>query len=319
MKALAGLLRAYARLLTRRGPRVPVTARIGLAVLFVPVFSLFYVLLKVHVRFRGPVVVDATTLWGSRVTARMPDLIQMYVYLFGIWEPDLSAFILRRLSPGDTFIDVGANIGYHALLAGTRLAGEGRVVAIEPSPAICADLRDNLALNGNPGGVRVVERAASDAESTVRLYRGPVHNVGLSTTVEGRGLELETEVGAAPLAELLEPGEIRTARLVKIDVEGAEDRVLRGMAGFLERCPRHVEILVELSPTWWSDRQQVPQQVLQPFLDAGFNVYAIDNNMWPWRFLWPDHVRPPRRLRRALTRRVNRLDLVLSREDAQEL
>ena len=124
---------------------------------------------------------------------------------------------------------------------------------------------------------------------------------------------------AAPLADLLEPREIETARLVKIDVEGAEDRVLAGMRGFLEKCPSHVEILVELSPTWWHDSQQTPQRVLAPFFEAGFHAYRIDNNLWPWRYLWPNDIRRPQRIREPLLKRVKRIDLVLSRVDREEL
>ena len=124
---------------------------------------------------------------------------------------------------------------------------------------------------------------------------------------------------AAPLADLLQPGELEKARLVKIDVEGAEDLVLRGMKRFVEVCPPQVEILVELSPQWWSDRSQTPQEVLQAFFDAGFHAYRIDNNLWPWRYLWPNEVRRPRRVRRGLSRRVKRLDLVLSRVDGDIL
>ncbi len=47
--------------------------------------------------------------------------------------------------------------------------------------------------------------------------------------------------------------------------------------------------------------------------------YAIDNNLWPWRYLWANDVRPPTRVRQTLTRRVKRLDLVLSRADRETL
>ena len=112
---------------------------------------------------------------------------------------------------------------------------------------------------------------------------------------------------------------MRTARLVKIDVEGAEIAVLDGMKEFIGGCPHDVEIIVELSPQWRSDRQRTPQDLLQPLFDAGFHVYRIDNNLWPWRYLWPKQVRRPQRVVEPLTRRVKRLDLVLSRVDAEEL
>jgi FkbM family methyltransferase len=315
----AGRLRAYVGRLTSRRTGVSAAMKFMLTALFVPPFSLFYALMKLQVRLGGALPLEVQTLWGSRFIARLPDLIQMYIYLFGVWEPDITAFIRTRLKPGDTFVDVGANVGYHVLLATTRIGGAGRVAAIEASPAIFESLQANLALNGDTGAVRSVNMAASDAPGTARIHRGPVHNVGLSTVLESRGLAPEADVSAAPLADLLEPQEIRTARLVKIDVEGVEDRVLMGMTRFLEECPRNVEILVEMSPAWWSERRRTPQDVLEPFFDAGFHAYRIDNNLWPWRYLWPNDVRRPRRIRGPLNRRVKRLDLVLSRLDREQL
>jgi FkbM family methyltransferase len=262
--------------------------------LLVPLYGSMLVLLRAWAALRGPLCVPATTLGGARFTCLLPDMIQTYLYVFGVWEPDLTAFIRRRLSPGDTFVDVGANIGYHVLLAAASLDGGGRVVAFEASPRIFGMLQENLAGNRVPAAVRAVNVAVADAAGTQPIFRGPVQNIGLTTTVRGRGLQPDGEVAAAPLSQLLEPVELRTARLVKIDVEGAEDAVLRGMNAFLAGCRADVEIVVELSPKWWADAQQTPRQVLQPLLDAGFNVYRIDNNLWPWRYLWPNDVRPPR-------------------------
>lgn len=307
-----------ARLATDR-ERVSRLEKLLRGALLVPVFGAMWTLLRLGSWLGGPMPVAAATRAGDRYLCALPDFIQTYLYLFGVWEPDVTAFMLRRLSPGATFVDVGANVGYHALVAARALGGEGRVVAIEASPSIFALLEGNLAANGATARVRAVNKAAGETAGTVRTFKGPDRNIGLSSTVESRGLSPEADVDAAPLADLLEPDEISTARLVKIDVEGAEDQVLRGMGAFLDRCPRDVEIVLELSPTWWKDRDQTPRQVLQPLLDAGFNVYEIDNNLWPWRYLWARDVRPPRRLRASLDRRVPRLDLVLSRADAEEL
>lgn len=62
-----------------------------------------------------------------------------------------------------------------------------------------------------------------------------------------------------------------------------------------------------------------PIDVLRPFTERGFNVYRIDNSYRPWRYLWPNAVGDAIRVRRDLTRRVARLDLVLSRRDADRL
>jgi hypothetical protein len=122
-----------------------------------------------------------------------------------------------------------------------------------------------------------------------------------------------------PLAKILSAEERSSARLIKVDVEGAEDNVLAGIVPLLDTLPRDVEIFVELSPQWWTDSTKRPIDVLKPFLDAGLKPYEVDNNYWPWRYLWPLDVKRPRRCTRDLRKRVRRLDLILSPLDRDEL
>jgi len=101
------------------------------------------------------------TIYGFRCAGTTQDLIQRYIYLFGVWEANLSSWIRSALKPGDVFVDVGANIGFFSLLASQIVGSEGRVVSIEPSPTIFAQLTANVALN-RVGNIRLVNCAASD-------------------------------------------------------------------------------------------------------------------------------------------------------------
>src|SRR5450755_115400 len=79
---------------------------------------------------------ETMTSRGWRVRGNTTDWIQRQLYYFGLWEPNLSAWIERRLSTGDVFVDVGANVGYFTLLAAGVVGKTGKVVAIEPMPEI---------------------------------------------------------------------------------------------------------------------------------------------------------------------------------------
>lgn len=59
--------------------------------------------------------------------------------------------------------------------------------------------------------------------------------------------------------------------------------------------------------------------MLRPFTEAGFNIYEMKTSYSAWRYLWPNQVTDAIRLRHPLTKRVARLDLVLSRHDSDRL
>jgi FkbM family methyltransferase len=285
----------------------------------VPPFGLLLIILRARARLYGPIDVFATASTGDRFHCRPPDFIQMYLWLFGVWEPDLTAFISERLRQGDCFIDVGANIGYFSALAARRLGPAGRVLSIEASPVVFASLAETIRLNELGEVVRSLNKAAAAVRGSITVYAGPDHNIGLTTTVQTRGFLQQGVIYALPLDDLLTRDEARAARLVKIDVEGGEVEVLAGMRRFLAECRDDAEILVEVSPLWWADATKRPIDVLQPLFDAGFHAYEMDNNYWPWRYMWPRCVRRPTRCTRDLTKRVKRLDLVMSRRDTDEL
>lgn len=293
--------------------------RLMLSLLMLPPFSLLVLLLRARLALGRRFPVAGRTADGAVFECHPPDLVQLYIWVFGVWEPDLTHFIRTRLSPGDVFVDVGANIGYFSVMASRHVGAEGGVVAIEASPRVFADLERALDANGTTSNVRTVNAAAAAHAGTIPIYAGPAHNTGLASTVERWGRPQMATVEAMPLDDLLKPDEILRARVVKIDVEGGEDQVLAGMARLIRDAPAELEILVELSPRWWRDSNKRPIDVVKPFLDAGFRAYAMENSYWPWRYLWPNSVPRPRRIHGGLDRRKRRIDLVLSKKDSELL
>ncbi len=316
-----GACRAIISMLSTDRSRTGVIERMLRGILLVPIFGFMLALLRARALIFGPLRIEAVTRDGDRVCCHLPDLIQMYLYLFGVWEPDLAAYIRSRLRPGDVFVDVGANIGFDTLIASRAVQAGGEVIAIEASPTVFDRLRETLRLNGSPTNVRVMNKAAGATRGTLSIYSGPQHNVGLTTTVQRGSMPRVAEVEALSLGELVPSALWERVRLIKIDVEGGEDSVLAGMHDDLHRLPEHAEIAVELSPAWWSDRSRTALDVLRLFIEAGYRVYVIPNNYWPWRYLWPNDVKRPRRMRdeRMLAKPMKRLDVILSREDAEWL
>lgn len=157
-----------------------------------------------------------------------------HMLLDGIWEPWVTAFMARFLKPGMFVADVGANHGYFTVLMADIVGAHGRVVAFEPHPNTVNLLRQSLAVNGFGGRVDVVDCAVSDqdgASLTFHMPAGEPKNARLIdraydglTTVTVRSTTLTTALADWPKLDF-----------VKIDVEGAEEAVLRGGSSLIER------------------------------------------------------------------------------------
>ena len=147
-------------------------------------------------------------------------------YRLGTTEPEFQRAFAERIRPGAVVYDLGANVGFYTVLA-ARLAGpEGRVVAVEPFPATAETVRHNARANGFET-VDVVEAAVGEAVGRAWLRtdrHDPVtFRLGEDRTVEGVEVPITT-VDALVAAGHPPPD------VVKVDVEGAEVAVLRGMA-----------------------------------------------------------------------------------------
>jgi FkbM family methyltransferase len=261
----------------------------------------------------------ARTVFGMKMRGDSADIIGQYIYYFGLWEPDITAWVRRRLARGDVFLDVGANIGYYSLLASRMVGPHGSVVAVEASPTTFRVLLDNVAMNG-VANVRALNLAASEHPGRVKLYRGSEYHSGLATVVEERGFELgaevEAEVPAAPLNSILSAEEMRRLRLAKIDVEGAEAQVVAGMGSLIERGRPDLEIIIEIDPVRLERQGTSAEAVLAPFFRAGYHAYVLANDYSPYAYMRRNPNPRAARLHRPLK---DYADVALSREDAELL
>ena len=249
---------------------------------------------------------------GFIVAGNTNDLIQGYLYWFGVWEPNLTEFISRRMAeaPNRVFVDVGANIGYFSALVAKRYP-QSHVVSIEAFPPTVEKLRLNLGRN-RLKNVRVVDVAVSDSQGTIEFfYAGPC-NEGATTTLKGRFPSTALPVSCKPLPELLTEEELATVRLIKIDVEGAESRVIKGLASILARLPQDCEVIVELA----GDSIETSMGIVNTFAAHHFNAYAIENDYHARSYLYPH---PPKRPQRLSSIGAKQIDVVFSRLDLQSL
>lgn len=165
-------------------------------------------------------------LW-MRLNAR--DMIQQTILLEGIWDPALTGFIETSLKPGDVFIDVGAHVGYFTLLAARRVTEAGTVLSIEPNPAALEQLHQNVD-RSRLKNVLIAHTACGDSYESVRLYLHTESNSSMASLSAANATGgIEVDVACSTLDDLCAERGVTRAHLIKIDVEGAELSVLRGM------------------------------------------------------------------------------------------
>ena len=139
----------------------------------------------------------------------------------GTYELDLQSFLASELGAGMVFWDVGANVGFFALLGARRVGTSGRVVAVEPVPANVEGLRRIVRLNHLGELVRLVEAAVGSADTLARFDPSP----GPSEGKLDEGGDLSVRV--LRLDSLLDQG-YPAPTVVKMDIEGGEVEALRG-------------------------------------------------------------------------------------------
>jgi FkbM family methyltransferase len=162
--------------------------------------------------------------WGGSIYACSSDEIGRSIATLGVYDLALTEALIRLSSPGETAIDVGANIGYTSLALAKAVGPGGRVIAYEPHPQALSLLRRNVAKEITP--IEIIPVALSDRDGTGVLGQPDERNRGFA----GLGLP---GCGTTVLVRRLDGFESADARIMKIDVEGHEAAVFAGARGLL--------------------------------------------------------------------------------------
>ena len=226
-----------------------------------------------------PLEFKAKSKYGATLNLSLSDMVQRYIFFFGCWEPETSNYIANSLSSDDIFVDIGANIGYYSLLASRKVGDCGKVYAIEASPSIFQKLRNNIELNGT-NNIVALNCAVCDRRRTVSVFLHAADNIGATTIIPEIGRERQAAIEACveghPLGEIVPPDDLQRARMIKIDVEGAEWLVLAGMREFLHRLSDRTEILIETNAAALSACGASVSALVELLAQARFHPYVIE-------------------------------------------
>ncbi len=195
-----------------------------------------------------------------------------------LWENphdrhDDETIIHGLLQKGDTFIDVGANIGALSITAALAVGETGRVLSIEPHPRIFKYLEGNLALN-NVKNCQLVNVALGDHVGTVRFsdrrFTDDQNSIGFAKNQKG-GVDVPLQL----LDDLT--GHFPTIHVLKIDVEGYEFFVLRGAKHTLSKT--NTLFFESYDPTFKQNGSSCAE--IFAFIEKqGFTIYQQQNGIW---------------------------------------
>jgi FkbM family methyltransferase len=183
-------------------------------------------------------------------------------------ELKILELLISSARRGDVFLDVGANVGLYSLLLASALGSSGQVIAFEPERESFEHLQDNLKLN-EAGNVRPFQKALGDADGRADLFlRGGNAD---STFVWSPSLRYAGQqmVHVVQGDGFLERQNLPLPRLVKVDVEGYECNVLRGLRRTLAN-PRCELVCCEVHPGLLPKSAQ-PEDIVQFLSSIGFD------------------------------------------------
>lgn len=212
-------------------------------------------------------------------------------------ELPVQSTLQRCLQPGDVFYDIGANVGFLSVVGAHCVGPQGAVHAFEPLPANVALVRRNASLNGF-AQIVVHPIAVGDvtgrAQLVVAAYSGGSALAAVEAPPDATGESIEVDISTVDA--LVERG-LPPPTLVKIDVEGAELLVLKGMELV---CARHApRILYELDG--------VSEEALEPkrvecerwLLDHHYSVSELELSYVGQRWRVRHFLATPRQARQA--------------------
>lgn len=189
------------------------------------------------------------------------------------YEPEVWPHIMAALRSGDVVADVGASLGLYTLAIAKRIGPQGYVYAFEPDLESVGWLRRNVHLNHLEDSVRVVATVVDEESKTVGFVdgRGSESHVLRSSSEDG-----VRSVDAITLDEVFANSRLD---ILKIDVEGYEEAVLRGGRHLLSdatRAPR--AIFIEVHPFAWSTFNFSSKTLLDLLTGFGYVIFDLQGN-----------------------------------------
>lgn len=188
-----------------------------------------------------------------------------------VYEPDVWHDLMSNLLVGDSIVDVGSYIGLYSIAIAKRVTNSGKVFAFEPDPKNFQSLKLHIALNQVTEIVESINMAVADKSSVIHFQAERDSQSSIATTATGNTIS----VNCTSLDKYFPNTKID---LLKIDVEGWEEKVLEGASLLLSdknRSPRL--IYIEVHPFAWKEVGTSWDSLINLLSKYNYKISTLDN------------------------------------------
>jgi FkbM family methyltransferase len=207
----------------------------------------------------------------------------MRIMYFGCYQYEITDILERFLRKGDTFVDIGANIGYISTFALGLVGQSGNVHSFEPVSQYFSRLKqiqqDNPEYN-----LHVTNKAVGEIKGTATIAVNNIGNIGWNTMVpnfmEKETIREELAIDVIKLTDYLDENDVQNIRLIKIDTEGFEYPVMKGLQEYLQKIEDNSLLpifIIEVVPSAYPKLKSSCAEFTQFMLELSYVSRSIDN------------------------------------------
>jgi FkbM family methyltransferase len=181
-------------------------------------------------------------------------------------------FLQKILQKSDVFFDIGANMGSWVLVAAGKIKS-GHVYAFEPSPFILGNLQENIGLNQLDKKVSIIDQIVSNKNGTEQFVIESIPEINHIAYGNKKGKKL-LKHSCIKLDTFMSQQKIKHVDVIKIDVEGAEHKVLEGLRNSL--AAHKIGIMIVELNFHTSEFGYSPEDTLELIHSAGYKTYSFN-------------------------------------------
>jgi FkbM family methyltransferase len=211
--------------------------------------------------------------WKNQILVSPKDVIGKAMYHLGVYELPLSEMIWRSITEADTFLDIGANIGYFTCLANAKNGGPENILSFEAHPKIFSKLKHNVSLWNDNNKIKIHHQAITSKAGTavLNIPKFFSENCGVSSleSIEGNEKLESVNVEAVTIDSIC--NELNNI-IIKIDIEGHEVEAFKGATRSFKDG--------KIKAIFFEEHRPYPCETFEFLENAGFKIIRIDRGFF---------------------------------------